>query len=638
MNIKDIARLAGVSPSTVSKIMNNNDGNISQKTREKVLEIVNKYQYMPYAKAMSNNKQRTRLIGALVPDIADSYYANILKRVEISFAEKGYNVIVCSTQGRADGEIAALELLLQRGVECLLFFDEFLTEEMKEKIIQSGLPYIITDVNAAFDDSIKIHFNFSKSIEMIIDHLYENAHERIAMIIYEKDTKMARYYENEIIKRKKFFDKSLVFYLKQHDQKKLDEIFEILAKTQTTAIIAGSTEIAMEIYKQADERHFKIPEDFSVVTFDDKNHGEYMIPEMTGIKFPFDEIAQKIVEIAMSLLHRLESHKNEYTIDTVFCPGRSVMPARNNTKGKIVVIGSVNMDVMLEVKEVPKIGETVMIHGIQFHPGGKGANQAIAAARLGGNVSIIGKLGNDLHGKDLYNNLIMNNVDIKGLAFDNQNETGTAYIYVSEDAEFSMGFFSGANYAVDISHLEKFEQEIRCSQYCLVQSEMPNDSLRYIMDACRKGSTRVILKPSPTKNVDDYVLDGVYLAVVNESELEQLLGGDDSFESKSARLLQKGVRHVVCTRGEIGGYYTSADCSYYFNAAPIKSVDTSGASDVFIATLAVFLTEGHALDYCLQLANIAAGISTARVGVQTALPDRRTILDFYNRKNAATLR
>lgn len=628
MNIKDIAKLSGVSPTTVSKIINRKDDNISPATRERVLEIVNRYQYTPFSEVLRRSAAHSRLIGAIVPNNVDSYYANIIRHLDKNLISQGYNLIICNTDGDPEAETVAYNLLCARMVECIVFMGEFQSPALSEKIVSSGIPYVILDPNNNIQNSIKIHFNDQKSMALLIEHFFTKNHEKIALVVDKKDQHLIRYYRQQMERRKQVYDASMVFETVFSSQE-TEGILDIIIKTGTKAIVAGNLRIARELYKYASLKHLAVGRDFSLAAFDDQNYGESLTPDLTCIKFPFERYGRKISQIVLGLIEGKAVPGEIHTVSGLFHAGDSVSENIQDNQKKIVVVGTINMDVMLEVEYLPKSGETVIIRNKTILPGGKGANQAIGAAYLGGKVSLIGRLGNDMYGKKLYHNLHAANVNVRGVVFDNSSDTGRAYIYMTDQAEYSIGVHAGANERLDKRQIDQFLDKILQAEYCLVQTEIPLEVIEYLDEICGANGIRMILKPSPAIKLPDNLLKGLYMLVPNETELHRMVPENLSIEEKVDVLLRRGVSNIILTLGENGCYYSDGNSGIYFKAAEVNVVDTTGASDAFISALAVYLCNGENISQAIEYANIAAGISITRVGVQSALADRKAVEMMY---------
>jgi ribokinase len=296
---------------------------------------------------------------------------------------------------------------------------------------------------------------------------------------------------------------------------------------------------------------------------------------------------------------------------------------------KILVIGSSNTDMVIKTKKLPAPGETILGGVFLLNPGGKGANQAVAASRLGGKVTFIGKRGNDLFGNQTVGLLMREGVDTEYFVKDSELPSGVALITVDSSGENSIVVAPGSNanlYPNDLpSHL--FEGCIY--DIMLLQLEIPLETVEF---SAMKGSNcgmKVILNPAPAQVLTDKLLQNVWLLTPNEVEAEALTGipiSDVSSAEKSATaLLKRGVKNVIITLGETGAFIKSENYTAMIPGIKVKAVDTTAAGDIFNGALAVALSEGKELKEAVVFANIAASISVTRMGAQASAPYRNEI-------------
>lgn len=305
-----------------------------------------------------------------------------------------------------------------------------------------------------------------------------------------------------------------------------------------------------------------------------------------------------------------------------------VRPAQDKLGEKIIVVGSMNMDVTLEASRIPVKGETQIAEKLYVFPGGKGANRAVGAGKLGGQVYMIGCLGNDMDGRELYTSLVENHVHMDGVLFDTVLPSGKAYINVDQGGESTIVVYQGANRSLNQSQIQKCRYLFESAAYCLLSMEIPDEIVEYTIRTCRRTGTEVILKPSATEQVKEELYADVSYFIPNENELHLLVPGDMSIEEKAELLRKKGVKNVIVTLGARGCYLANGQVTMYFEGSGFEAVDTTGGADSFISALAVCLSEGKPLVQAVRFAIYASGITVTRYGVQPALPDRRAV-DVY---------
>ncbi len=301
---------------------------------------------------------------------------------------------------------------------------------------------------------------------------------------------------------------------------------------------------------------------------------------------------------------------------------------------KITVIGSLNMDLVICTPRMPVMGETIIGSGFMTVPGGKGANQAVAAARLGGNVSMIGCVGGDIFGSRLIENLKDNNVDTANVAVIEECATGIAVILV-KDGDNCIVIDQGANYKLMPETLEQLEEIIKDSFMVVVQLEIPIPTVYKAIEIARRHGIKVLLNPAPACQLDDSMLSQVDILVPNESECELITGiSIKSVEDGKVAvkyLMDKGVPQVVVTLGSRGVLYNSGKDIVHKPALDVKAVDTTAAGDSFCGALAVAFSEGRGIDEAISFANLVGALTVQKKGAQSSLPTREEA-EIFRRK------
>lgn len=299
-------------------------------------------------------------------------------------------------------------------------------------------------------------------------------------------------------------------------------------------------------------------------------------------------------------------------------------------KGKILVIGSLNMDIAVNVERMPLKGETVLGKSLLHNPGGKGANQAYAAGKLEGNVTMLGCIGDDSYGKQLLKNLLDVHVDVSHISIRQREPTGTAVIYVDENGENSIVVAPGANSTCTEEYLRENDTVINASDYVIFQMEIPDEAVYYGIKRAKELGKMVILNPAPAPDkIPDTLLREVDYLTPNETELLKITGTNDaSLEGikKSAELLvKKGVKHVLVTLGSKGCLVVDEKSGVLYPANKVEAVDTTAAGDCFNGALAVGLAESMSLEDAISLANLASSKAVTRKGAQSSIPSRKEI-------------
>ena len=296
---------------------------------------------------------------------------------------------------------------------------------------------------------------------------------------------------------------------------------------------------------------------------------------------------------------------------------------------KIIVIGSSNTDMVIKSKRLPLPGETILGGNFLMNAGGKGANQAVAAARLDGNVTFVTKTGNDMFGTEALLLFEKEGIDIRFIIKDAENPSGVALITVDEKGENSIVVAPGSNGTLSAYDIKDEIFETGNSDLFLMQLEIPVTTVEFVAQKAASKGNRVILNPAPAMQLPDDLLRYLFLITPNETEAELLTGikvhDIVTAEKAASILLDKGVENVIITMGASGAYIHSNTLSKLIPVIPVTAVDTTAAGDVFNGALAVAISEGKDLEEAVIFANKAASISVTRMGAQASAPYRKEI-------------
>jgi len=303
--------------------------------------------------------------------------------------------------------------------------------------------------------------------------------------------------------------------------------------------------------------------------------------------------------------------------------------------GGIVVIGSLNMDLVVKTEHMPAPGETVRGQGFQTIPGGKGANQAAAISLLGGQAAMIGHVGNDAFGPRLIENMAAKGVNTQHIALDADVATGIAMIIVDAKGENSIVIAAGANGRVSPRDIDACDDLLRQTSYLVLQFEIPMETVAYAIQKAAGYGIQVILNPAPAAQFPREMLKGVHYLVPNETEAQLLTGqavNDPPSAERAARLLhEQGARVVIVTLGEKGAFALTDRESFHTPAPKVNVVDTTAAGDAFIGGLVVGLSRGLALKEAVYYAVCAGSLAVTRFGAQTSLPSADEVQALYDR-------
>lgn len=294
----------------------------------------------------------------------------------------------------------------------------------------------------------------------------------------------------------------------------------------------------------------------------------------------------------------------------------------------ICVLGSINVDLVINVDRIPKIGETVFGNSFQKFPGGKGANQAVAISRLGNQVSLIGCVGNDAFGKELLSIFAQEGMNTQGISISSNHPTGIAFIQVNKEGNNNIIVVSGSNQDTDISKVQQFKAMITNADFLISQFEIPLDAVIEAFKIAKKNKTLTLLNPSPVTSISDSLYSLTDFLILNEHEAFALnnivISSTDDAISSAKEFLKKGVSHIVLTLGSKGVVYVSAFGELYCPAQKVVAIDTTAAGDAFLGTFCSLLNIDDLslenIDQSIQVANKVAAIVVQREGAQSSLP------------------
>jgi ribokinase len=305
----------------------------------------------------------------------------------------------------------------------------------------------------------------------------------------------------------------------------------------------------------------------------------------------------------------------------------------------IVVIGSSNTDMVLKVPRVPAAGETILGRSFSIAAGGKGANQAVAAARAGRNVHFISCVGDDDNGRRAVEGYCQDGIDVSAVAVSPDTPTGVALIFVGDDGENSIGVASGANAELTPDHIQAARDTIESAAIVLMQLEVPLETVKAATAIAKNAGVPVMLDPAPALPLSDDLLANVSFLTPDETEAELLTGTRIEDEATAAtvaeQLVARGVQTVLLTRGARGVLAATREAIRNYPAFEVEAVDGTAAGDTFNGALAVALSQGRDLQTAIRFASAAAAISVTRLGAQPSIPRRDEIEALLTTTNDA---
>jgi len=303
---------------------------------------------------------------------------------------------------------------------------------------------------------------------------------------------------------------------------------------------------------------------------------------------------------------------------------------------KICVVGSSMIDLISKVPRLPKLGETLVGRSFHLGYGGKGANQAVMAAKLGARVTMVNKVGRDVFGEGTLGNYREQGIDTTHVMFDESRFSGVAPIFVDDNAQNFIVIVPGANLGLLPADVQKAAEVILAADILICQLEILTETTLEAFRIAKSGNVRTILNPAPAASIPDELLQLSDICAPNETETELLTGQPvgtmAEAEAAARKLLPRGTRTVILTLGERGALLVDEDTVESIPAVKVDAVDPTGSGDAFIGSLAVFLGEGLSMSNAIRRANAVAALSVTRIGTQVSFPKRVEADDFLEKQ------
>lgn len=629
MNIRDIAKAAQVSVSTVSKVINGKDQDISDSTRQKVQKIIQEYQYTPYANIKDNLTQTESRLIALV--ILDAQYlcSPFLRNVEHSVSINGFSLVLCNIVNPTSTALEGrLKVLLSKRVQGVLLCTH--DPELLSLAAQILLPtptVAICPFRSA--DVSTVRCDYAGAASDAIATLASFGHQRIGCLLDDSDSIVYEQIMNGITSG--MGAHSIVLndhnILLIHANQYLSESdLQNLLNRNLTAIFCQNEQQILHLYEYLLRNNISIPQSLSLICGPRKvSTGTAHIASYC---IPFEDLAAR----SAFLLTDMINSRGTPSIQDVCLPLKyskgDTLSAPCGSSSPTLVLGNFAYDTILSVDTLPGSGQLQSSTGVVTSPGGKCFSIAIATARLGGSPHAIGQVGDDPEGRSIISALIENGVQTDGIVVDNTSMTGRSYLTNASNGEYTIIAHSGANRLLGIKAVKKVKQILPHASTCLISTEIPFEVIKYMIQKCVVYKTTIYLKPSMAIPLDSTLLRHIDYFIPNESELHQLIPGPDSVTDKVEQLYQLGCQNVIVTLADNGCYLRNSEYALYIPAANFSPVETASAANCFIAALALMRSQGANLLYSLCYATYAAGICISQSGMYTSFPYRQQ-MDLY---------
>ncbi len=620
MTIKEIAKLAGVSISTVSKIINNKDQNITSSTRNRVLQIVKEYNYTPYSTVKSISRAKTFVIAILLKDLEKC--SQFINGVLDTAQSHGYNVMLFDSQNDHCTELKHITSICKNNIDAVIWAPVS-AESLNHEHYLEEQNIAVACVNAP-EGCPSYRIDFRKMGYALTQKLLDYKHNKIGFLLDPQSHRSLMTLEGF---RQCLFDNGIPF-----DEKMLlltsdENYMPKILNYQFTGLVSSHFASSLLLYAEAERFHYHIPYDLSLVTLKDDAQGPLSFPSISSMNIPHREfgayVCQKLITVC---------EKNGSPSENLWFSGESqldredsisIPPSLRNKK--IVVVGSINIDMTFNVDWLPQAGKTTRILNATTTLGGKGANQAMGAAKLGCEVTLIGELGSDMDSAFILDLLNQERISTQGIHRSSHFQTGKAYIYIERDGESSITILEGANSDVSPEHIQHCEHLFKNAGFCLLSTELPLPTILAAAKLGRRIGARNVVKPAAQKSIPDQLLALTDIFIPNRKEAAALCPHYSSIEDQARYFFSKGIQTVIITLGNEGCYLKDAETARYYPASDFTVIDTTGGADAFIAALTSYLTEGYSMDQSIRIAAYAAGFCISRQGVVPSLVDRRTL-------------
>lgn len=620
MTIKEIAKLAGVSISTVSKIVNNKADNINIETRNRVLKIVKEYNYTPYGTAKNISNAKTFVIGVL---LRHSTLLNLMLKGIMDMAQKhGYNVLLCDSMDSEEKELKHITALCRHHVDGVIW------EPVSENSIQYEHYFQEQDIAVSYINSSLPEashcLDFMQMGYLAAQKLLDYRHTHIACLTKPGSFRSKMVFEGF---KKCLFDNEIPY---SEDMKLFvtdPDFYTQISLQGFTGIVSTHFEAALSLYEKVKSFHYHIPSDLSLISLREDAGDAICFPRISSLQIPYEAFGEKVCYHLIAACENLnEPEFTLFTSDNLTLDHEESLNAPPSCRyKKIVSVGSINIDITLTVDELPSSGSTTITTASCVSLGGKGANQAIGAARLGREVVLIGKIGNDYDSTVIYDTLKKEHVLTHGIRRSPTSATGKAYIHVQKDAESCITVLPGANETLSPEDILSREHLFDDCGYCLISTEIPMNTCIQAAKTAHFHHAKTIVKPATLKALPTELLANADIFVPNKREAAILCPSENTVEKQADYFYRQGCPVIIITLGHQGSYVKTADFSGYFPAADFPSIDSTGGADAFIAAFASYLTEGYPLLNTVKIATHAAGFCISRTGVVPALIDRTSL-------------
>ena len=619
ITIKEIAKLSGVSISTVSKIVNNKADDISQETIDRVLEIVKKHNYSPYGLTRKDSTAKSLTIAVVLRNMV--YTNSLIEGIIDSLNDSGYSLLLYNSNDDLEIEAQNIHKVLAKNVDGLLW------QPINEKSLSNSKLLDDSSIKTIYLDALlnisglNYYIDYRKLGYFATQQLVNKDHIKIACLIKNYDSTRSKMviegFKQCLFDHNIPFNENMIIPIDTFD-------LENFKTNNYSAIVSSHLVVSKEIYEKLGLNDVHIPSDLSLISLCDDERTSSDIKDISSVKIPNYDFGHYVGNKMVSLCEDKEFKEDAFTFEPVLESESSISVPYYSRLPKIVVVGSLNMDNIIYLDEFPTTGSTEIASECISMVGGKALNQAIGVSLLRKEASIIGKIGKDNEATIIRNSLISHNVDISNLISAEKVQTGKAFITINATGDSTITLAKGANNDVTPEDIKRVSKAFDNAGICLLQSEIPLPALKEAAKIAKKHKAITIFKPAAIKSMEDEDYENIDIFIPNRSE-SLLLSNKKNVEEAAEYFYLKGIQNVIITLDKDGALLKNKDGIKYYDSHEVLVIDTTGGSDAFISALACQLLEKNDLDYAIKVANIAASYCVGKFGASNSLIDYETL-------------
>lgn len=625
MKIKEIAKLCGVSATTVSKIINNKADDISQEVKERVLETVKKYNYTPYG-LPSKQKGRHFTICLLSSNM---YYSLLITDGLVKYlGDYDYSLMVFDSRGSLKTERQNLSKISKKNIDGLIW--EPVNEDSFENIdLFNKIDVHKICVNTSIDNVETYAHDFEKMGYLATKTLVDYKHKKIACIIKENSARSMQVLEGF---KQCLFDNGILFNDNMLiKEKNIDERY--IVNNEYTSAVCSHFSLSQIIVKKLNNIGLNIPKDFSIVSLMNRTRDTQDISRVSIINIPDFQLGLFLGEIMIDKCERNLFNNKTFNVNISVDSNYSIGTPNYLAEKNIVVVGCINSDYIISLDSLPTYGKIKYANKYMEIPGGKGINQAIGISNLNKKISLISCVGNDANGYSAIKLLNDNNVDTSFVLMDSKIHSSKVFIVVNEKGESStIANVKESEYVgcVDLSTVEKAFHNIGV---CLLNPGlMPIETMNIAAKLTKKYGGTTIYKPFGVDSLDYDLLKNIDIVIINRQYALRLCK-TTTVEQAANHLLEKGVRVVVVTCDVDGALLAYDNKMKTFANYPTKLVDTTAAGDCFASVFATKLLDNYDYESCVKAALAGCSYTVATLGSSNSIVDEKSLNSIISKHN-----